>query len=959
MEPFLKKVAKDIYDRYGNHLADIAIIFPNKRAGLFFNEYLKRLSDKVIWSPAYMTINELFQENSDSIEGDPILLISKLHKEYCKQTGSDETLDKFYYWGEMLIKDFNEIDKNMVDAAKLFANLKELREMGSAADILDDTQREAIQQFFTNLKPEEESEVKRRFRNVWEVLLPIYNNLRTTLRNEGIAYSGMLCRDVIEKDEQLDFPYDKYIFVGFNALNSVENAMFKILHEQGKALFYWDYDTAYVGSKHHEAGRFMQHNLKQYPNALENEAYDNLNKKKNITFVSAATDNIQTRHLAEKLQEVTEGNEIETAVVLCDEGLLDEVLHSIPPGIKNLNVTMGYPVAHTPVYSFMQRLIELQIKEYDSSNNSFRYNAVHSILKHPYTLQCSENAATINDKIAKEHLLQPGAEILHADDFLKKIFTPATDCQSWINNIRDIIYTVTNSAVAEENDTYEELFRESLFSVYTQAQRILSLLESGEISIELKTLASLFMRIISTLKLPFHGEPVVGLQVMGLLETRNLDFKNLILLSANDSNLPRNVNDSSFIPYNLRRAFGLMLAEQRNAVYSYNFHRLMQRAENITMMYNNSTENDGERSRYMLQMLTQRPDEITEIHLNAEQKSIEYQTEGGVAKTAEMIERLRSIFDTGRSSHAQVLTPSGINKYLDCPMKFFYYYIGRLRETQEVEDTIQATDFGNIFHRAAELFYEHIVADGGSYIQKSQLEPYIKKSALLYPFIDQAFKECFFTGEQEGKPQYDGLQYINREVLKRFLTRLVKMDAQHAPFTYVGSEQDISFTMQATTADGEKIPLNIGGRIDRIDMKGDTIEIVDYKTGGEANKPKNIEALFAPTGKRSGYIFQAMLYSAAMAEKEKEKKISPSLLYIHDEKKARREDFTIIIDKKAVTDFSTFSDGPADENTNEHKFLVKLQETLNDIFNINLPFTCTEEKSRCKFCCYRPLCGKG
>lgn len=955
MEPFLKKVATDIYNRYGNNLADIAIVFPNKRAGLFFNEYLKQLSDKAIWSPTYMTINELFLENSDCIEGDPILLVSKLHKEYCKQTGSNESLDKFYYWGEMLIKDFNEIDKNMADATKLFANLKELRLMGSAADILDETQCEAIQQFFTNFKPEEESDIKRRFRDVWEVLLPIYTNLRNTLRSEGIAYSGMLCRDVIEKDDS-HFPYDKYIFVGFNALNRVENAIFKILHEQGKALFYWDYDIAYVGNKHHEAGRFMQENLKTYPNALVEETYDNLNKRKNITFVSAATDNIQTCHLAEKLQEVSEGNEIETAVVLCDEGLLDEVLHSIPPGIKNLNVTMGYPVAHTPVYSFMQRLIELQINGYDSSNASFRYSAVHGILKHPYTLQCSENAATIGEQITKEHQLLPSAETLQADDFLKKIFTPATDCQSWINNIRDIIYTVTNSPITDENDTYEELFRESLFSVYTQAQRILSLIDSGELSMKLHTLASLFMRIIATLKLPFHGEPVVGLQVMGLLETRNLDFKNLIILSANDGNLPRNVNDSSFIPYNLRRAFGLMLAEQRNAVYSYNFHRLMQRAENITMMYNSSTESDGERSRYMLQMLCGRADEITEIHLNAEQKSIEYQIEG-VAKTTKTIERLRSIFDSGRNSNALVLSPSGINKYLDCHMKFFYYYLGGLREIQEVEDTIQATDFGNIFHRAAELFYEHIVKDGGSYIQQSQLEEYIKKSALLYQFIDQAFKECFFTGEQEGKPQYDGLQNINREVLKRFLTRLVRMDAQHTPFTYAGSEVPISFTMHATTADGEKIPLNIGGRIDRIDQKGDTIEIVDYKTGGEPDAPENIEALFSPTGKRSGYIFQAMLYSAAMAEKEKEKKISPSLLYIHNKENAEREDFIVKIDKRAVTDFKTFCHGPANENSNRNIFLEKLQETINEIFNINEPFTRTEEKSRCKFCCYRSLCG--
>ena len=612
---------------------------------------------------------------------------------------------------------------------------------------------------------------------------------------------------------------------------------------------------------------------------------------------------------------------------------------------------MGYPVSHTPVYSFLQRLIELQIKGYDEKRKKFRYDAAHAILKHPYTLQCSEHAATLDTEITKNRTLFPSNEQLHADEFLAKIFTPATENKAWINNLRDIIYTITNnkSHAEESSDTYDELFRESLFSIYTQAQRILSLIDSGDLQLQLRTLASLLMRVTGSLTLPFHGEPVVGLQIMGLLETRNLDFKNLILLSANEGNLPRNNNQNSFIPHNLRRAFGLMLTEHRNSVYAYNFYRLIQRAENITMLYNNSSDGagQGERSRYMMQLLAERTEDIQEISLKAEQKPAAYNSEG-INKTPAIIKQLRDTFDNSKNSKALILSPSGINRYLDCPMKFYYYYVAKLKINQEVENTIQAVDFGNIFHKSAELFYDHIVKDSGVNIEKSHLEPYIKKDALLYHFVDKAFKECFFTGENDEKPEYDGQQFINREVIHRFLLRLVKMDAEHAPFRYIGSEQDANFRMETKTAEGEKVSLSIGGRVDRMDYKNSTIEIIDYKTGGKPDTPNDVESLFSPTGKRSGYIFQAMLYSAAVSMRNNGSKISPSLIYIHKQSQAQRENYVIKINKQPVTDYSQYHE----------EFIDHLQKTIDEIFNIKVPFHCTPEKERCTYCDYKNLCGE-
>ena len=959
MKPFLRHIAEDLYSKYGNRLADIAIIFPNKRAGLFFNEYLKQLSDTPIWCPVYKTIGELFNENSDSVEGDPIELVSILHKEYCKATGSTETLDKFYYWGEILVKDFDEIDKNLVDAERLFSNLSDLYSYGTAADTLDEEQRQAIEQFFHNFKgresegdaPDEENTLKERFLTIWEALLPIYTNFRTRLRERSIAYPGMLCRDVIENRENLEFPHEKYIFAGFNALNRCEEAIFDILQQQGKAYFYWDYDTAYIDNPSHEAGRFMKENLKRYPNEITAPVYDNLGKEKNITFVAATTENIQTRHLYDLLTGIPENKELETAVVLCNEEILEQVLHSIPPAVKNINITMGYPVTHTPAYSFMKLLADLHINGYDNEHGTFRYEAAAAILKHPYTALCSENAIALMKGLTKDKDYFPSLTRLHADQFLKKIFTLPADNIGWITAVRDIIHTITNAAPDSGEESYEELFRESLFSIYTQAQRVASLLESGEIELQLRTLTSLFMRVIGGLSLPFHGEPVVGLQIMGLLETRNLDFRNLILLSANEGNLPRKNSSNSLIPHNLRRAFGLMLTEQRNAVYTYNFYRLIQRAENITMMYNNTLDaaGQGERSRYMMQMLVNRKERIKEIILTCKQKTNTPALKPQ-AKDKNTIKKLRRIFDTALTPNALTLSPSGINRYIECPMRFFYYYIADLKAQQEVESTIQSADFGNIFHKAAELFYDHITKESGSsMIQKSHLEPYIEKDAFLYPFIDKAFRKCFFKSDEKEELKFDGMQYINREILHRCLLRLIRIDAAHTPFEYIGSEKEAKMTM-TTVADGETVSLSVGGRVDRMDRKGDTIEIVDYKTGGSPDKDKtsDVQSLFARKGKRSAYMFQTLLYSAAVKATYSPKEIAPSLLYILKRKYTTREEFIVKMNSEPITDYHRYHD----------EFMAELQRTIDEIFDIGIPFTHTEDSDRCTFCDYRQLCGK-
>ena len=332
METFLQLVAHDLYSKIGNDLSRTAIVFPNKRASLFFNEYLAAESDRPLWSPAYVSISDLFRQLSPFKLGDSIRLVCELYKVFREETHSEETLDDFYFWGELLISDFDDVDKNLVDADKLFTNLQDLKSIMDDYDFLDKEQEEAIRQFFQNFSLEKRTELKTKFISLWDKLGDIYRNYRKNLAEFGIAYEGMMYRNVMEQLVTDDLPYERYVFVGFNVLNKVETEFFLRLQKAGKALFYWDYDVFYTRLPReqkppytHEAGEFILRNLKIFPNQLPETAFDVLRKPKQVRFISASTENAQARYLPEWIREMKSDSlfkEKENAIVLCNETLL-------------------------------------------------------------------------------------------------------------------------------------------------------------------------------------------------------------------------------------------------------------------------------------------------------------------------------------------------------------------------------------------------------------------------------------------------------------------------------------------------------------------------------------------------------------------------------------------------------------------------------------------------------------
>ena len=629
MQSFLQLVAHDLYTKIGNDLSRTVLVFPNKRANLFFNEYLAGESDKPIWSPAAMSISDLFQKLSVQKSGDPIRLVCELYKVFKEETRSQETLDDFYFWGELLISDFDDVDKNMVDADKLFSNLQDLKNLMDDYEFLDKEQEEAIQQFFQNFSIEKRTELKEKFISLWDKLGTIYHRYRVNLAELGIAYEGMLYRNVIEQLDTDQLKYDKYIFVGFNVLNKVESDFFRKLKDAGKALFYWDYDIFYTQQiKKHEAGEFLKRNLEEFPNELPESFFNTFKEPKKIRYISASTENAQARFLPGWIKAITNDHsqitvekEKENAVVLCNEALLLPVLHSIPQEVKNVNITMGFPLAQTPVYSFINAVMELQTNGYRSDTGRFTYEAVSAILKHPYTQQLSSHAGPLERELTQTNRFYPLPSELKQDDFLTTLFTPRNGIKELCDYLIELIKNISTiyRKEGEYNDIFNQLYRESLFQSHTKINRLYSLIESGELNIRTDTLKRLITKVLTSSNIPFHGEPAIGMQVMGVLETRNLDFRNLIILSLNEGQLPKSGGDSSFIPYNLRKAFGMTTIEHKNAVYAYYFYRLIQRAENITLLYNTSSDglNRGEESRFMLKLVVECPHYITREYLEA------------------------------------------------------------------------------------------------------------------------------------------------------------------------------------------------------------------------------------------------------------------------------------------------------------------------------------------------------
>lgn len=939
-------------------MSRIVVVFPNKRAALFMNEYMARMAGKPMWSPAYTTISELFGKHSEYVVGDSIKLVCDLHKSFVKCTGIDETLDHFYGWGQLLLTDFDDIDKNMADADKIFCNLKDIHELDDLS-YLTDEQRELLKRFFANFSHDQETELKKRFLSLWSHFGDIYHDYNQRLRNQGIGYEGAIYREVATRKD-IEFEYDTYIFVGFNLLQKVEQELFANLKKAGKAHFYWDFDTYYMPRNNsaytNAAGKYIAMYLEDFPNELDvcsADIYQNMRRPKDVSFVMASTENIQARYASQWLRE--EGRCLagrKTAVVMCDEAILAPIIQSLPPEADKVNITSGFPLGMTPIASFVSLLLDTYTSGIAGKGTCYRAQYASKLLRHAYTRYISDKANDVYATIKEQHLVYPDQATLTMngeDQGLALLFKTIN-----IGNVHLLhhVETIIKLIGVNAKDTEDAFLQESVFRMYTIINRLEQLAANGDMDVDINTLRRLIKQLIAAATIPFHGEPVVGIQIMGVLETRNLDFKHLLLLSCNEGNMPKGVNDSSFIPYAIRKAHGLTTIDNKVAIYSYYFHRLLQRAEDITIVYNNTTDNGhtGEMSRFMLQMMVDGQQKIKHYNLLADNSPIAHKPKS-VSKTGSIKEKLDGM---------KSLSPSAINRYIKCPLMFFYQYVASIKEPDCEDDVVDNRMFGNIFHKSAQLIYDDIMSHNNGRIEKASIQKYLNTKGLLESIVDRAFNEELFKVKNSMRsPYYNGLHLINRKVLIEYLRQLLHSDQRTAPFEMLALEDAVYTQIAFETEDNNVRKIRIGGIIDRLDRVTDartgvsTIRVVDYKTGIQATrKIKEIEEIFSDMNisqKHSDYYLQAILYSLIVDNSTKYNKqkdcVSPALLFV---KQASKENYDPVLE----------IDSQKIANVREYKveFEQHLKEVLHDIFNTNLPFTPTTDNTRCDKCAYRRIC---
>lgn len=939
-------------------MSRIVVVFPNKRAALFMNEYMARMAGKPMWSPAYTTISELFGKHSEYVVGDSIKLVCDLHKSFVKCTGIDETLDHFYGWGQLLLTDFDDIDKNMADADKIFCNLKDIHELDDLS-YLTDEQRELLKRFFANFSHDQETELKKRFLSLWSHFGDIYHDYNQRLRNQGIGYEGAIYREVATRKD-IEFEYDTYIFVGFNLLQKVEQELFANLKKAGKAHFYWDFDTYYMPRNNsaytNAAGKYIAMYLEDFPNELDvcsADIYQNMRRPKDVSFVMASTENIQARYASQWLRE--EGRCLagrKTAVVMCDEAILAPIIQSLPPEADKVNITSGFPLGMTPIASFVSLLLDTYTSGIAGKGTCYRAQYASKLLRHAYTRYISDKANDVYATIKEQHLVYPDQATLTMngeDQGLALLFKTIN-----IGNVHLLhhVETIIKLIGVNAKDTEDAFLQESVFRMYTIINRLEQLAANGDMDVDINTLRRLIKQLIAAATIPFHGEPVVGIQIMGVLETRNLDFKHLLLLSCNEGNMPKGVNDSSFIPYAIRKAHGLTTIDNKVAIYSYYFHRLLQRAEDITIVYNNTTDNGhtGEMSRFMLQMMVDGQQKIKHYNLLADNSPIAHKPKS-VSKAGSIKEKLDGM---------KSLSPSAINRYIKCPLMFFYQYVASIKEPDCEDDVVDNRMFGNIFHKSAQLIYDDIMSHNNGRIEKASIQKYLNTKGLLESIVDRAFNEELFKVKNSMRsPYYNGLHLINRKVLIEYLRQLLHSDQRTAPFEMLALEDAVYTQIAFETEDNNVRKIRIGGIIDRLDRVTDartgvsTIRVVDYKTGIQATrKIKEIEEIFSDMNisqKHSDYYLQAILYSLIVDNSTKYNKqkdcVSPALLFV---KQASKENYDPVLE----------IDSQKIANVREYKveFEQHLKEVLHDIFNTNLPFTPTTDNTRCDKCAYRRIC---
>ncbi len=951
MNPFLYKIAEIFYKHYREDIARLAFVFPNRRAGLFFKKYLAQIAGKPIFTPCVYTINDLFTSMSSFRLADKTEMLFSVYELYQELSSSVESFDKFAFWGEMLLNDFDDVDKYLVDAEQLFTNIKELKEIDEKFFYLTPEQLAAIKRFWVHFMEGGDSEKKRSFTAIWEILYPLYSTFREKLVSQNLAYEGMIFREIAEKaqrKEDLPLPASRLVFVGLNVLTLAEETVLKYLKKLGVADFYWDYSSPLVCDSANKASFFVTRNQTLFPSEYKIE--EDALPMPEIELIGVPSSVGQARQVYSLLERLVEDGSIpypdkaiNTAVVLPDEHLLLPVLHSLPSVIDPVNITMGHLLTDTPVASLIDMLFELQKQvRFVGGEPSFYYRTVSVLLSHQYVSQVDKNEILrLLREIRRYNKIFIPASELSGTSLLSKIFRvviTSDDAADYLIEVLESLQNGMKESDREASVSTNSFDKEYLYHYYIMVKRLKEVMCQHRVSMELNTFFSLLGKMAAGVSVPFQGEPLAGLQVMGVLETRALDFDNLIVLSVNEGVFPLKKAANSFIPYNLRKGFGLSTNEHQDSIYAYYFYRMISRAKKVFLLYDTRTDGlqTGEVSRYVYQLKHLYDVKIKESFITYDVRLGDV-IPVSVSKTPQVQARLSRFLSGGD----RALSASAVNTYINCPLQFYLQYVENVIEEDEVTESIEADSFGSIFHGVMEQVYQRM---RGKTVTADILKKIASDETLLTSYIETSFAEYFFKNRKPCK--LTGQNFLIGEVIRKYVKQVLKRDAQMTPFVYIESERLMN--MDFPLDDHRQVRLK--AYVDRIDKKDKAVRIIDYKTGIGKPEFRSIEDLFdTALSDRPKAVMQVFMYAMMYNRLEGADAIVPGIYYLRSlfydsfqwnilyrpEKKSEIVDDYLVFD----TDFT-----------------LALKKCLCEIFDEQIPFTQTDQLHVCKYCSFASIC---
>ena len=950
--PFLKIVANQLYNNFKTNLHTLVVVFPNRRQGLYFQQYLQDITGAPLVLPELLTIEELVGRSSKFKIADSLIQSFALYEAYaevCLAAGDSPLhipgFDKFYGIAETLLKDFREIDNYLANVDQVYHVMHNVEAIDKMFDYLTKEQREFLRNFWAGTI--DKSAAQQKFLLLWQRLPAIYQRFHQILLAQQCTTLAMAYRQLGEGNptkSNFTKAFAHVAFVGFNAFNIAEENLILRWQKNGYCSLWFDADAYYINNTMQEAGMFLRRNLKQLQMKPSLPLISTIaNSKLIIPVIATQGHTAQAKTVAAWLAQLPKNNSAETVgILLADETLLIPVLQSLPPNHTHINVTMGYPLQQTVVFSFIQLFFTIQQDLKTHANRFISHFNVERWLNHPFCDWPQESTQKLKSEIVQKIQIRVPLKRLQQQSALSSwLFLPlASDADIFVR-LRLLIEAISKLEFIK-NDGLLQGMVAAAWQAIVQADPLFNALKPRP---KLDFVKTLLLRQLCGITVPFEGEPLQGIQIMGLLESRGLDFDHLLILGASEGTLPRIKAPNSYLPDNVRRAFGLPALENQDAIFAYVFYRLLHRSKSITLVYNAQVNDNstGELSRFAQQLAFE-----TGITLNHQQLAQKVLPQAWPAITIPRSEKIQAqLFHYLKKEGTQPLSPSAINTWITCRLQFFFKYIARLKAPKNLSDGVDAAVFGNIVHKLMERLYKQVLKiQGHNAITESSID-------FMRSQVEEETGNAFSEAWQQSSPGeafiFTGELLVIKEVVMQYAHSFLEHDASQIPFTIQNLEVKFSQPFAFELA-GKEATVLLSGIIDRIDEKNGVYRMLDYKTGGDNPEFKSLEGLFDPIGKyHNKAVLQTLLYSWMFSKTFPERKqFEPALVAIRKIKKGIQLNEKL---NKRILNYETMPDVLP-------QVALHLQSLLEALFDPKTAFDQTDDLLTCKYCDFNGICGR-